>query len=34
MVPNWSPSQPYQTPAKVIVTITIGTTIQRLPAYW
>ena len=29
MLPDDSRSQPYQTPARVSVTITIGTTIQR-----
>ena len=34
MDPDHSRSQPYQTPARVRVTIAIGTTIHRLPAGW
>jgi hypothetical protein len=34
MLPDHSRNHPYQTPASVSVTITIGTTIQRLPSLW
>src|SRR5829696_8403888 len=34
MLPDHNRSHPYQTPASVSVTITIGTTIQRFPALW
>ena len=34
MLPDQSRSHPYQTPARVSVTITMGTTIQRFPALW
>jgi hypothetical protein len=33
-LPDHARSQPYQTPPRVRVTITMGTTIQRLPALW
>ena len=34
MEPDQARSHPYQTPANVRETITIGTTSQRLPALW
>jgi len=34
MVLNRSRSHQYHTPDRVIVTITMGTTIQRFPADW
>jgi hypothetical protein len=34
MLPDHSRSHPYQTPASVSVTITIGTTIHRFPSFW
>ena len=33
-LPDHSRSHPYQTPASVSVTITVGTTIHLLPALW
>jgi hypothetical protein len=34
MLPDQSRSHPYHAPARVSVTITIGTTIQRFPSLW